>query len=95
MPGHLPAGSRGSEEGGSVLKGDGKGCLLWVSAWLGTLGGLLALEEKAEGSLWPELASEWKLGWSEEQQKVFPVVSYKQLCNSSLQNTILLGSGSL
>lgn len=30
QPGHLPTGSRGSEEGRSVLKGDGKGLLLWA-----------------------------------------------------------------
>lgn len=49
QPGHLPAGSRGSEDGRSMLKVDGTGHLLWaggmeqqgqVSAWLGTLGGL-------------------------------------------------------
>lgn len=99
QPGHLPAGSRGSEDGRSMLKVDGTGHLPWaggmeqqgqVSAWLGTLGGLLALEEKAEDSLWPELANEWKLGWSEEQQNVFATrVWCKQLCNSNLLNTVL------
>lgn len=82
-----------------MLKVDGTGHLPWaggmeqqgqVSAWLGTLGGLLALEEKAEESLWPELANEWKLGWSEEQQNMFATrVWCKQLCNSNLLNTVL------
>lgn len=45
------------------------------------------------GESWREplaRTGEWKLGWSEKWQKVFPTrVSCKQLCNSSLQNTVL------
>lgn len=56
----------------------------------GDTGRAVALEEKAEESLWPELANEWKLGWSEEQQNVFATrVWCKQLCNSNLLNTVL------